>query len=117
MFFRLVHAQKQRTPATRPITKAPPGPTKPEAGVIATRPATAPEAMPSTLGLPFAAHSVNIQASAAAAVAICVAVIAMPARPSEATAEPALKPNQPTHRSEAPITVRVRLCGAIDSLP
>jgi hypothetical protein len=37
--------------------------------------------------------------------------------PSEATAEPALKPNQPTHSSEAPITVSVRLCGAIDSLP
>src|SRR5580700_2794916 len=41
----------------------------------------------------------------------------MPARPSAATAEPALKPNQPTHSSEAPITVSVRLDGAIDSLP
>src|SRR5450631_92760 len=93
------------------------GPTKPDAGVIATRPATAPEAMPSTLGLPLVAHSVNIQASAAAAVAICVAAKAIPARPSAATAEPALNPNQPTHSSEAPITVSVRLCGAIDSLP
>ena len=73
--------------------------------------------MPSTLGLPFANHSANIQASAAAAVAIWVAAIAMPARPSAATAEPALKPNQPTHRSEAPITVNVRLCGGIGSLP
>jgi hypothetical protein len=42
-------------------------------------------------------------------VAICVASIAMPARPSAATAEPALKPNQPTHSSEAPISVKVRL--------
>ena len=85
--------------------------------MIATSPATAPEAMPSTLGLPLATHSVNIQASAAAAVAMCVTAKAMPARPSEATADPALKPNQPTHSSEAPITVSVRLCGAIDSLP
>src|SRR6202161_28688 len=48
---------------------------------------------------------------------MCVAAKAMPARPSAATAEPALKPNQPTHSSEAPITVSVRLYGAIDSLP
>src|SRR5580658_2900857 len=108
---------KQITPAAIPMITAESGPTKPEAGVIATSPATAPEAMPSTLGLPFATHSVNIQASAAAAVAMCVAANAMPARPSEATAEPALKPNQPTHSSDAPMTVSVRLCGAIDSLP
>ena len=93
------------------------GPTNPEAGVMATSPATAPEAMPSTLGLPLVNHSTNIQASAAAAVAIWVAAIAMPARPSAATAEPALKPNQPTHNSEAPMTVSVRLCGGIGSLP
>ena len=71
---------------------------------MATRPATAPEMMPSTRGLPRATHSANIQASAAAAVAIWVTAIAMPARPLAATAEPALKPNQPTHSSEAPIT-------------
>src|ERR1700733_10959798 len=93
------------------------GPTKPEAGVIATSPATAPEQMPSTLGFPLISHSVNIQDSAGAAGASCVAAKAMPARPSEATAEPALKPNQPTHSSDAPITVKVRLYGAIDSLP
>ena len=80
-------------------------PTYPDAGVMATRPATAPDAIPRTLGLPLAAHSVNIQPSAAAAVAIWVASIAMPARPSAATADPALKPNQPTHSSEAPISV------------
>src|SRR5665213_123929 len=93
------------------------GLTKPEAGVIATRPATAPEQMPSTLGLPLTSHSVNIQANAAVAVAMWVTRKAMPARPSETTAEPALKPNQPTHSNEAPITVSVRLCGAIFSLP
>ena len=46
----------------------------------------------------------------------------MPARPSAASSEPALKPNQPTHSSEAPITaidevVRRHVLGAVaDSL-
>ena len=84
---------------------------------MATSPATAPDAMPRTLGLPLLSHSANIQPSAAAPVAICVASIAMPARPSAAVAEPALNPNQPTHRSEAPIKVSVRLCGGIRSRP
>src|SRR5580704_5168713 len=113
MCFRLVEAQKQITPAAMPMIKAGPGRTKPEAGVIATRPATAPEAAPSALGLPLEIHSANIQASAAAAVAICVTVIAMPARPLAATAEPALNPNQPTHSNEAPITAYARLYGAM----
>ena len=50
-------------------------------------------------------HSANIQASAAPAVAIWVAAAAMPAFTLEVTAEPALKPNQPTQRREAPITL------------
>ena len=72
---------------------------------MATRPATAPEMMPSMLGFLCTSHSMNIQASAAVAVAICVTAMAMPAEPLAATAEPALKPNQPTHSSEAPITL------------
>src|ERR1700675_5194671 len=108
---------KHKTRAATPMITAGVGPTKPEAGVMATRPATAPEAMPSTLGLPLLTHSANIQPSAAAAVANCVTNIAMPARPSAAPAEPALKPNQPTHSSEAPIRVNVRLWGGIAFLP
>src|SRR5271165_141927 len=96
--------QKQITPAATPMMIEPPGSTKPEAGVMATSPATAPETIPSTEGLPLAIHSANIQPRAAAAVAICVTDMAMPARPLAATAEPALKPNQPTHSKEAPIT-------------
>src|SRR4029077_13037362 len=111
-----VAAKKQMTPAAIPMMTAGVGITKPDAGVMATNPATAPEAMPSTLGFPLMTHSMNIQASAAAAVAICVTAMAMPARPSAATAEPALNPNQPTQRSEAPITVSTRLCGAMGSL-
>ena len=71
---------------------------------MATRPATAPEMMPSTDGLPRVAHSANIHDSAAAAVANWVTAIAMPALALAPPAEPALKPNQPTHSSEAPIT-------------
>jgi hypothetical protein len=45
-----------------------------------------------------------------------VTAIAMPARPSAATCEPALKPNQPTQSRPAPITVRTRLWGGIASV-
>src|SRR5258708_40224274 len=101
---RLVAPQKHTRPATMPITSEPIGLTKPEAGVMATRPATAPDTMPSTDGLPRVTHSANIQDSAAAAVANWVTAMAMPALPLAAVAEPAFKPNQPTHSSEAPIT-------------
>src|ERR1700759_4220826 len=103
---RPVAPQKHSSPATIPITSAPVGLTKPEAGVIATRPATAPEMMPSTEGFFLVIHSVNIQARPAAAGAIWVTVIAMPAREPEVTAEPALNPNQPTQSSEAPIRLK-----------
>src|ERR1700690_1983202 len=99
-----VEAQKQPTPAATPITIDPPGSTNPDAGVIATSPATAPDAAPSTEGLPLAIHSANTQPRAPAAVAIGVPDMAIPARPFAPTAEPALKPNQPTHSSDAPIT-------------
>src|ERR1700751_4133758 len=103
-------------PAATPIANAPTGPTKPEAGVIATRPATAPEQTPITVGLPFSAHSTSIQVKAATAVAICVTSIAMPACMPAVTAEPALKPNQPTHNSEAPMKVSTMLCAGPESL-
>ena len=81
--------------------------------MIATSPATAPVAMPSTLALPCLIHSAIIQPRAAEAVATWVTSIAMPAAPSAATALPALKPNQPTHSIEAPTTVSTVLCGGI----
>src|ERR1041385_3605530 len=91
------------------------GLTKPEAGVIATSPATAPEIAPRTLGLPPSIHSAAIQPNTAAAVAKCVAINALVARDPAATALPALKPNQPTHRRHAPITLSTTLCGRMDS--
>jgi hypothetical protein len=63
--------------------------------------------------LPRLIHSVNIQPRAAAAAPVLVAVKALTARPLASSALPALKPNQPTHSSEAPMTVIGRLCGCI----
>ena len=39
------------------------------------------------------------------------------AMPLASSAEPALKPNQPTHSSEAPTIVRVSECGVNDFRP
>src|SRR6478609_3470016 len=99
-------------PATAPMTIAAIGVTKPAAGVIATSPATAPEAAPSTVGLPREDHSVNIQPRAAAAAAVLVVMKACAASPL-----PALKPNEPSHRRLAPSTVKGRLCGGIGWWP
>src|SRR3984893_19269574 len=103
-------------PTATPLTRAPAGPTKPDAGVMATRPATAPEQMPMTVGLPRCDHSTNIQVSAATAVAIWVTVMAIPACIPAEPAEPALKPNQPTHSSEAPMKVSTTLWAGAVSL-
>jgi hypothetical protein len=93
------------------------GPTKPQAGVMATRPATAPEAAPSIEALPLDSASPAIHDRVAAAVASSVLAKARAVTPLASRLEPALKPNQPTHSSAAPTIVRVRLCGASDSLP
>ena len=116
-FFRPLTPHRQAKPATKPITIAPIRPTLPAAGVIATRPATAPDAAPSIEALPRSSASPRHQASTAAAVAVKVFMNARTAKVPASSAEPALKPNQPTHSSEAPTIVSGRLCGAIDSLP
>ena len=85
------------------------GPTKPDPGVIATSPATAPDAAPRTVGLPRYAHSAIIHERAAAAVEIWVTTKAEVAREPDATALPPLKPNQPNQSRAAPKTVMVRL--------
>src|SRR5690606_33873290 len=110
-------AHSEITPAAMPRMIEPMGPALPQAGVIATRPATAPVTMPSRLGLPLIIHSANIQASAAAEVARVVLIMARAAAPLAAAALPALKPYQPTHSMEAPIIVMVRLCGGMAVVP
>src|SRR5262245_54775346 len=93
------------------------GVTKPDAGVIATRPATAPDAAPSIVGLPLLIHSATIHPKAAKDAAVCVAMNALDASPPAPRADPALNPNQPTHNIAAPITAKGRLCGAIGTFP
>src|SRR6202023_4079671 len=102
--FGLTYAQKEKQtePASKPSTIDPIGPAKPDAGVTATRPATAPETMPSSEGLPLSAHSVNIQPSVAAAGAHMVFTKARARTPVSSRFEPAVKPHQPTQRSEEP---------------
>src|SRR6266446_7398569 len=92
------------------------GPTNPEAGVIATSPATAPEMAPNALARPFFSHSAALHPSAAAAVAKCVATNALVARLLAASALPALNPNQPTHSRQAPMKLSTKLCGGIGCL-
>ena len=84
-------------------------PTLPAAGVIATKPATAPEAAPNIEALPRINASPKHHANTAAAVAPKVLIKARAAKPLASKAEPALKPNQPTHSKDAPTMVSVRL--------
>src|SRR5438552_2238968 len=117
IFFRPVQPQRQRGPTIRPIANAPGIPTLPAAGVIATSPATAPEAAPSIEGLPLKIHSAKIHDNTAHAVARYVFMNARDAVPLASSAEPALNPNQPNHSNEAPTIVITRLCGGMLSLP
>src|ERR1017187_10154476 len=89
--------------------------TKPDAGVIVASPATMPAAAPSTLGLPFNFHSIAAQLKEAAAAEKCVAANALVASEPAFSALPALKPNQPTHKSPVPTSESTTLCGAICS--
>ena len=100
-----------------PTRMAPTGLTAEHAGVMATRPATTPEAAPSEVAWPSRIFSVAHQASDAAAVATRVLIQATAATSPAPSAEPALKPNQPNHSSPAPIITSVRLCGRSASLP
>src|SRR6185312_12144284 len=102
--FITVTAQTHTAPATSPMASAGPGSTNPAAGVMATRPATAPEIAPSTDGLPRRNHSAKLQDSVAPAAATCVTSTAMPARALAPIAPPELKPIHPIHSKEAPMT-------------
>src|SRR4030095_1946853 len=94
---------------------APVGLTYPHAGVITTRPPTAPEQNPSTLGLPRRAYSSIAQVNEATAVASVVVVKALAAFPSGASALPALTPSQPTQSKPVPTMQSTMLWGAITS--
>src|SRR5690348_16735258 len=91
--------------------------TKPQAGVITTNPATAPEQKPRIDGLPRVNHSIIGQTKQATAVASVVVVKALAATPSAATAEPALNPYQPTQSIPVPTIQSTMLCGGMGVLP
>ncbi len=84
---------------------------------MATRPAMAPVAMPSTLNLPRWTYSQMPHMKAPTQAATWVASKAPTARELASKAEPALKPNQPAHNSPAPMMVTSRLCGTMGSVP
>src|SRR3990172_4516019 len=113
---RPVASAPQVPPAPSPITMAPIGVTNPDAGVMATRPHTAPAAVPTTLAFPVNAQLIVIQTRAAMAAAVLVTTKALVARPPEVRAEPALNPNQPNQRNAAPSTIIVTLWGSTPPL-
>jgi len=84
------------------MISAPTGPTEPAAGVIVARPAIVPVAMPTRVGFLKLTHSMSIQTKAAVAADVWVTIKARAALASAATADPALKPNQPTQSMAAP---------------
>src|SRR6185436_17777973 len=95
----------------------PSGETAPQAGVIATRPATTAVAPPSAVGLPRCSHSTSAHATTAVDAAVLVFRKASAASGLALSALPALKPNHPVHRRPSPTTQSGRLCGGIGSLP
>src|SRR5579875_2394358 len=94
---------------------APSGETEAQDGVIATRPATAPEAAPIVVKVPCWIFSAASQPNTAVHPAIWVLRNTTEAWPPAVSAEPALKPNQPNHSSPAPIMTSGTLCGRIGS--
>src|SRR5271156_3038845 len=92
-------------PAITPMIMPPIGVTYPQAGVMTTRPATAPEQNPTTVALPLRKYSTVGQTKEAVAVASVVVVKAFAEITSAATALPALNPYQPTQSRLAPMKV------------
>src|SRR5687767_15903998 len=80
---------------------------------MATRPATAPIAAPSTDGVPLWSQLMVTHVISAMAAAGLVVTNALAARPFAPSAEPALKPNQPNHSRPAPRTVIGTSCGSV----
>src|SRR5687767_7482121 len=90
------------------------GPTRPAAGVMATRPTTIAVAQPTAVDLRERATSSSVQTTKVPAGASIVAVKASAAIGLAASALPALKPNQPNQSTPAPSSVNGTLCGRSD---
>src|SRR5947199_9572364 len=102
-------------PTDTRFSTAPVGSTYPQAGVMTTKPATAPEQNPSTLAFPRNPYSNIAQVKDATAVASVVVMNAFAAMASAPSALPALKPYQPTQSIPAPTMQSTMLCGAMIS--
>ena len=76
--------------------------TNPAAGVMATRPATAPVMAPKTVGFPILYVSIKIHVIIATAAATLDTRIADAASPFAARADPPLNPIHPNQRNPAP---------------
>src|SRR6476659_3068614 len=109
-------ASGQIAPAINPTNIAPIGVTAPQAGVMATSPATAPDAAPTPVTCPSLTFSTASHASVAAQVAVNVVTITIAADVPAANADPPLKAYQPAQSRPAPSSVSGTLCG-LRSLP
>src|SRR5574344_770952 len=103
--------QKHTMAVIMPIIIAPSTPTEPAAGVMATKPATAPVHTPTVVGLRLTLQSMHIHVTAATHVARCVTRNAFESSPSAVSPLPALNPNHPSHKKAAPINTNVTLWG------
>src|SRR6478735_5458995 len=104
-------ASEQTAPAMAPMASAPSGLTAPQAGVMATSAAMRPEAAPMLVAAPCRTRSTRAQASSPVEAATAVFKKTTDADWPAERAEPALKPNQPTHSRPAPTSTSGRLCG------
>src|SRR5258705_6366305 len=102
-------------PAASPTTAAPRVFTVPHDGVIATKPATTPEAAPKVVGLPSRICSTASHPSMPRQPASKVLRKIADANPLAANAEPALNPNQPNQRSPTPRSTNGRWGGRMAS--
>ena len=84
--------------------------TNPAPGVIATSPTTRPVEAPTKVGFPSLITSINIQDIMALALASAVVINACAASPFAASALPALNPNHPNHKINAPSATNGMLC-------
>src|SRR6478752_2926429 len=81
-------------PPRKPIASAPRTLTDEQDGVIATKPATMPDAAPNEVGCPSRIFSTSSHANMAVPVATVVVTNVLAAMPPELSAEPALNPYQ-----------------------
>src|SRR5690348_16483589 len=107
MRFRPLTPHRHTSPAPSPITNAPGMPTLPAAGVIATSPATAPDAAPSIDGLSLRIHSPNVHDNTAHAVARNVFMNASAAELFASSAEP--RSEEHTSELQSPVHLVCRL--------